>query len=236
MALFGEKYGDRVRVVSVADYSKELCGGTHVRHTGQIGSFLITQEAGIASGVRRIEAITGPEAVAAAQKWRDNNFQLAQLLNCPPDRIVPQVTDLQENLRKTEKELQRAKSGQVLQQVDDMLNQAEEINGVKLVIREFSDVSVDVLKQLGDLIRQKAKNAVGFFINNSGGRLNFVCAVTDELISSRGLKAGDIVREAAKIAGGGGGGRPHLATAGAKDVPRLPQVIDYIRSALSGSA
>ena len=233
MALFGEKYGDRVRVVSVADYSKELCGGTHVRHTGQIGSMLITQETGIASGVRRIEAITGPEAVAAAQKWRDNNFRLAQLLNCPPEQIVQSVAELQEHLRKFEKELRQAKSGQVLQQVDDLLNQAEEINGVKLVIREFSDVPVDVLKQLGDLLRQKAKNAVGFFINKSGDRLNFVCAVTDELISTKRLKAGDIVREAAKIAGGGGGGRPHLATAGAKNAAKLPQVIDYIRRVLS---
>ncbi len=236
MALFGEKYGDRVRVVSVTDYSKELCGGTHVRHTGQIGSFLITQETAIASGVRRIEAITGPEAVAAAQKWRDTNFRLAQLLNCPSEQIVPLVAELQESLRKSEKALQRAKSGQVLQQVDDLLNRAEEMNGVRLVIREFSEVPVDVLKQLGDLLRQKAKNAVGFFINKSGDRLNFVCAVTDELISSRGLKAGDLVREAAKIAGGGGGGRPHLATAGAKDASRLPQVIDYIRSVLSESA
>ncbi len=229
MALFGEKYGDWVRVIVIDNFSKELCGGTHVHHTGQIGTFLITQETSIASGVRRIEALTGPKAVEFVQRTRDVVMDLDQLLNVKPDELPQKIQELLETSKKLEKELQRLQASQVLEKVDEFLARAETIGPVKLIVEHFSNLEVDLLKQLGDRVRQKAKNTVGFFINHVGDRINFVCAVTDDLIQTYGLKAGDLVKEAARLAGGGGGGRPHLATAGARDAGKVEAVVEFLR-------
>lgn len=229
MALFGEKYGDWVRVIVIDNFSKELCGGTHVHHTGQIGTFLITQETSIASGVRRIEALTGPKAVSFVQQTRDVVMDLDQLLNTTPEELPHKIQELLEQSKKLEKELQRLQARQVLEKVDEYLQQAESIGPVRLVVEHFSNLDVDLLKQLGDRIRQKATQTVGFFINHANGRLNFVCAVTDDLIQTKGIKAGDLVKEAARLAGGGGGGRPHLATAGARNADKLDDVIQFLR-------
>ncbi len=233
MALFGEKYGDWVRVIIIDNFSKELCGGTHVHHTGQIGSFIITQESSIASGVRRIEAITGPQAVTFMQKTRDVVQDLDQLLNTNPDELPAKIQELLEQSRRLEKELQRLQAARVLEKVDDFLKEAETIGEVRLVVQHFSNLEVDLLKQLGDKLRQKAKKTVGFFINHVEDRLNFVCAVTDDVIKQYGIKAGELVKEAAKLAGGGGGGRPHLATAGARQPEKADAVVEFVRKKLA---
>ncbi|RMG67686.1 MAG: alanine--tRNA ligase, partial [Calditrichaeota bacterium] len=232
MALFGEKYGDRVRVISIDGFSKELCGGTHVRHTGQIGPFVIVQETSVASGIRRVEALTGPRAVQFIQQSRDVVQDLDQLLNCSWEQLPAKVNSLVEQLRQTERALQRLKARQLLEQVDELLKQGKKINGITLVMAEFEDVEIDLLKQLGDRLRQQAQSTVGLFVNRWPDRANLVCAVTDDLIEQKGLKAGQLVKEAARVAGGGGGGRPHLATAGIKQVDKIPQIRKYLEETL----
>ncbi|MGH1366590.1 MAG: alanine--tRNA ligase [Calditrichia bacterium] len=233
MALFGEKYGDVVRVVDIAPFSVELCGGCHVQATGEIGPFIITQESSVAAGVRRIEALTGPQATRYMLERRNIVNSLEQLLNTPASELADRVHAIQEKARQSEKELQKLQAGKIIERVDEFIAGAEKIGDVSLVIEEFSDVDVDLLKQVGDTLRQKSTKTVGFLVNKAGGKVNFVCAVTDDLIKERSLKAGDLIREAAKMAGGGGGGRPHLATAGAKDASKLPDVYAFLRSKLA---
>ncbi len=240
MALFGEKYGDIVRVVTIGDpdneqpVSIELCGGCHVRHTGEIGPFVIIQETSVASGVRRIEALTGPKAVEFIQKNRNVVRDLDHLLNTKTDELPNRILEMQTQIKSLEKELQQLRAKQVLQQVDEFIKHAETIGEVSLVIQEFENQDIELLKQLGDKVRQKSPSTVGFFVNHiDDGRINLVCAITDDLVKTKKLKAGDLVRDAAKIAGGGGGGRPHLATAGAKHGDKLPDVLNFIRKTIT---
>ncbi|MCK6619228.1 MAG: alanine--tRNA ligase [Calditrichaceae bacterium] len=242
MALFGEKYGDVVRVVSIAPSPKdspvslELCGGCHVKHTGQIGPFIITQESSIASGVRRIEALTGPKAVEYIQHSRNLLRDLDQLLNSPAEGLAPRLKEILDQARSLEKQLQQLKAQQVLQQGDEFLRKAEKFGQISLVIGEFQDADLEVLKQLGDTLRHRSPYTVGFLVNRAenGGVVNFVCTVTDDLIKEKKLDAGSLVKQAAQIAGGGGGGRPHLATAGAKNAEKLPEVLEFVRKKLAG--
>ncbi len=232
MALFGEKYGDRVRVISINGFSKELCGGTHVRHTGQIGPFVIVQETSVASGIRRVEALTGPRAVRFIQQSRDVVQHLDQMLSCSWEQLPEKVKTLLEQLRQTERALQKLKAGQLLDQVDALIKQGREINGIKLVVVDFEAVEVDLLKQLADRLRQKARHTVGLFVNHWPDRANLVCTVTDDLIQKKGLKAGQLVKEAARLAGGGGGGRDHLATAGIKKLDKIPEIKTFLENKL----
>ncbi|OGB69175.1 MAG: alanine--tRNA ligase [Caldithrix sp. RBG_13_44_9] len=230
-ALFGEKYSDQVRVVIVDDFSKELCGGTHVSHTGQIGSFIILQETSIASGVRRIEAITGPRAVEFAQKSRDTLQEIGQVLNTSPDELIKKVINLNNQLRDTEKRLQKIFSEQAVQSVENIIDTAEKIGNLRLAIKLFQEVDIELLKQAADRFRQKNQNGVLLLISQSENRINFVCAVTDDLIHT-GIKAGELVKVLAQVTGGGGGGRPHLATAGGKNPAKLEEAITSLREFL----
>jgi alanyl-tRNA synthetase len=229
MALFGEKYGDRVRVVSINDFSKELCGGTHVKHTGQIGSFIIIQESSIASGVRRIEAITGPRAIEFAQKTRDILLNISQILNSSYDEIPQKIQALNDRVRDDDKKLQRLKEEKTVDRIDDIIEKAEKIGNVSLAVHTFQNIDTDLLKKAADQFRQKSKNGVLLLISKSEGKLNFVCAITDDL-TEKGFNASDLVREVAKITGGGGGGRPHLATAGGKNAKKLDEAIDKLKT------
>lgn len=232
MALFGEKYGDVVRMVSIEPFSIELCGGCHVSATGEIGLFSIVHESSIASGVRRIEALTGAKAVEAMRNQRETVHHLSQLLNVPAETVTDRVADLLEQHRSLEKELQKVRASQIVERGDEFLKKAEKFGDIHFVLQEFEDVEVDLLKQLGDKLRESSHAVVAFLVNRTGDKVNFVCAVADGLIRNNGLKAGDLVKEAAKIAGGGGGGRPHLATAGAKDAAKLPAVYEFLRGKL----
>jgi alanyl-tRNA synthetase len=204
-----------------------------VHHTGEIGPFVIVQESSVASGIRRIEALTGPKAVEYIQQQREVVRQLEQVLNAKTTELPERIRQLQEQTKELEKQLQALQSGQVLQQIDEMIASAAKVGDIKLIIKEFENQDVELLKQLGDEIRKKAHSTVGFFVNKTDdGKFNIVCAVTDDLISGKKVSAGNLVREAAKIAGGGGGGRPHLATAGARDVSKLPEVYDFLRKTL----
>jgi alanyl-tRNA synthetase len=231
MALFGEKYSDQVRVVIVDDFSKELCGGTHVSHTGQIGSFIILQETSIASGVRRIEAITGPRAIEFAQKSRDILQEIGQNLNASLDELVIKVKNLNEQFRDTEKRLHKIVSEQAVQSIEHIMDTAEIIGSLRLAIKIFQEVDIELLKQAADRFRQKNKNGVLLLISQNENRINFVCAITDDLIQA-GIKAGELVKILAQTTGGGGGGRPHLATAGGKNPTKLEEAITSLREFL----
>jgi len=230
MALFGEKYGDVVRTIKIADFSHELCGGTHVKQTGEIGACIITSESGIASGVRRIEAITGPQAVNYFQQARANRQSLSAILNSPEQEINEKVNQLLTGKKDLEKQLSRAQTAHMQAGVSGIIESAETIQNIQVIIKSFSGAAIDQLKDMADEIRQKGNNLVGLLCTENEGKLGFVCLVTDDLVNSKKFSAGNLIREVAKIAGGGGGGRPHLATAGGKDISKKQAAMDHFRS------
>ncbi len=234
MALFGEKYGDQVRVVLIDEFSKELCGGTHVRRTGEIGAFVIVQETSVASGIRRIEALTGPAAVEFIQKSRDVLSEATRILNTAPDKLPQRIKQLYDELHSIEREIQRLKAERLLDNLDEMIANAEKVDSILLAVKQVRDVDMDLLKQLADRFRQKVRQGVLFLINVNSreNKLNFVLAITDDLIREKNLNAGQIIREVAKETGGGGGGRPHLATAGGKESKNIDKAVKKLKSIL----
>jgi alanyl-tRNA synthetase len=229
MALFGEKYGDRVRVVSVPGFSMELCGGTHVRATGEIGLFAIIAEGGVAAGVRRIEAITGLESVAAFQRDRDGLARAAAVLTVRPGELVERVEALQEEQKRLARELQQARmkaalagSGSGAQ--DDPID----VSGIKLVAREVSGLDKDGLRTLVDQHRGRIKTGVVVLASASEGKVSIVVGVTPDL--TKRIPAGHVVKQLAPIVGGGGGGRPDFAEAGGKDPARIAEMLAASRN------
>jgi len=233
MALFGEKYGDIVRTVHIPNFSLELCGGTHVRATGEIGLFMITSEASIASGVRRIEAITGTRAVEFALTAHDTLLDLNEVLNAQTDQLVEKVKILQEDKKKLEKENAKTASSKLSSDIDSVLAQTESINDITVLTFKTENIQADQLKELSDRIRDKVKSIAVLLVSQNDDKLNFVCMITDDLVENRKLHAGNIVREVAQITGGGGGGRPNLATAGGKDINKTDAAIDKFKEILN---
>ncbi len=227
VALFGEKYGDRVRIVEVDDYSRELCGGTHVRATGEIGYFHIVSESAVAAGVRRIEAVTGlvaHEVIVEDEKRLD---ALQQLLNSRREELVERVKALLEERRELEKRLREARMGGGKDQVKQWLQSAVQVDGVRVVSAKAEAADVDELKHLADLLRAEIGSGVGVLATVIDGKASLVCVVTQDLVE-KGVRADQIVRKAAAVAGGGGGGRPHMAQAGVKQIEKLGEVLEAV--------
>jgi alanyl-tRNA synthetase len=221
MALFGEKYGEQVRVIRIDDFSMELCGGTHVSATGQIGMFRIVSESSVAAGIRRIEAITGEEAYRRSLEDRAIIDFLADSLNAPASELMDRVKTLMEHNKALEKEMQQMRAQSSHQEVEQWIRKAKQLDGFKLVVKQVKSNSVDELKQIGDALRERLTTGVGLLGMILDGKINFLCVITDDLIKQKNLKAGDIVKEVAAIAGGSGGGRPHMALAGAKELDKF---------------
>jgi alanyl-tRNA synthetase len=224
MALFGEKYGDTVRVVSIPGFSTELCGGTHVRATGDIGLFAIVSEAGVAAGVRRIEAITGMESVRAFQRDRDELARSAAALNARPGDLTGRIAALHDENKRLARELQQAKmkaalGGGAAGQQDEAIDVA----GVKLVAREVSGLDKDGLRALVDRHRDQIRSGVVVLASPSDGKVAVVVGVTPDL--TKKVPAGKVVKELAAIVGGGGGGRPDFAEAGGKDPSKIGEML-----------
>lgn len=232
MALFGEKYGDVVRTVQIENFSLELCGGTHVKRTGEIGPFIIVYEGSIASGIRRIEALTGKAAIEFIQKSRNNMAKISELLNTQSEKVKEKIESLLQEKKKLEKQVQDLSSDSLASDIENMLKSAESVNGINLIRKKIANLSMNQLKEIGDKIREKSKNTVALIGTQNENKLTFVCTVSDDLIKSRNLKAGDLVREVAKVADGDGGGKPHLATAGGKDVSKFDQAMEKIKELL----
>lgn len=221
MALFGEKYGDRVRVVSVGDFSCELCGGSHVANTAAIGSFRILSETGTGTGVRRIEAVTGAAALQKAKADEAVIRNLASVLKVKADDVTVKVGHLLKQLKDTEKELQQLKKDAALSDLDAILASREDINGVPVIAASAQADSMDSLRELADTVLDKSGSGVVLLASVSGDKVQFVCKV-DKGDTKKGLHAGKIIKAAAQAAGGNGGGRPDMAQAGGKQ----PEQID----------
>ncbi len=231
MALFGEKYGDTVRVVNIAKptpYSKELCGGTHVQHTGQIGFFRIVGEGSVGSGARRIEAVTGEEAANLISARLNELERLANMLRVPPEKVEERVRHLLGELTSLEKELQALREEQAKQEAWRLVEQAVLVDGVPVVAARVSVTDPDLMRRMTDWIRDRLGSGVVVLGTVRNGRPQFVAAVTKDL-ADRGLHAGKIVREVAKIVGGGGGGSPTLAQAGGKDASKLDLALAAVK-------
>ena len=229
IALFTEKYGDVVRVLRVGEatdpFSQELCGGTHVKRTGDIGPFLILSESGIGAGIRRIEAATGRGALSAIQALRARNEEVAATLNCPLDEIGDRVQRLQEELRQARREAERLARRLARAEFEALLNQVQEINSIPLLVAQVDAPDTDTLREMADWFRAKMKGGVvvlGTVIND---RPILIAATTQELVKTRGVHAGQLVRELAKLMGGGGGGRPDMAQAGGRHPDKLTETL-----------
>lgn len=219
MALFDEKYGSDVRVVVIGDYSKELCGGTHLQASGEIGIFKIIGEAGIAAGIRRIEAVTGRVAYDYVSRRESLLVEAADLLKAIPDDLPIRVERLLAEMKEKEKEIHALKQKLAGSAAGDLLSQVKEIHGVKFLAAQMDDMDADALRNMGDELKQKLGSGVVILGSNNKGKVLFVTMVTDDL--TKRFHAGKIVGEAAKVTGGGGGGRPNMAQAGGQDHTKI---------------
>lgn len=228
MALFGEKYDEKVRVVSMGPFSIELCGGTHVKQTGDIGLFKIVSEAGIASGVRRIEAVTGEQAIAYVQSQQDTLQSLSALLKSDPANLKDRVASLQNQTKELEKALNSAKQKLASQQGADMLSNVVEINGTKVLVAKLEGVEAKSLRPMMDDIKNRIGDGVVVLGVASESKVNLIAGVTKGLVSK--VKAGELVNFVASQVGGKGGGRPDMAQAGGEKPENLEAALDSVNA------
>ena len=226
IAMFGEKYGDEVRVISISDFSKELCGGTHVDRTGDIGLFKIKEEASLASGVRRIVALTGPKAIELIQNQSLLINAIQSQLNCETNLVIDRVKQLVLQKKELEKKMKKQKKAGNAFDVNKIMDQSKTVSDIKVVAHMTDANSIDELKDLGDTLLNSMKSGVGV-LGAEGDKPMIVVIVSNDLIKM-GLNAGSIAKSIGASMGGGGGGKPHLATAGGKD-------LDSLKNALSKS-
>ncbi len=225
-ALFGEKYGDEVRVVSIPHFSKELCGGTHTGATGDIGLFKIISESGIAAGVRRIEAVTGQAAVDWLQDLAEQANGLGQLLSGSFDDAQAQVKALLQRQKELEKEIATLNASKALGELDELLAGAVDINGVQLICGQLPLDSPKTLREIGDKVRDKMTSGVAVLGGEFGGKAALLALVTKDLTGQ--IKAGQLVKEVAALVGGKGGGRPDMAQAGGPLADKLPEAMQAV--------
>ncbi len=233
MALFGEKYGDEVRMVEVQDFSRELCGGTHVRATGEIGLFVLRGESAIAAGVRRLECLTGESARAWLQGRADIAAQSAVLLGCRDEEVVERLERLQQERKALEGEMRKLRHSTSRDIVGELVRGAHKVAGISVAAAQIEAAGVDELKQTADLLREGLQSGVGVLAAVIGDKVQFVCVVTKDLVEGRKLKAGDIVREIAAVAGGSGGGSPHMALAGARDAGKIAEALNGVEKIIA---
>jgi len=221
LMFFGDKYGDKVNVVQFGNFSMEFCGGTHVHNSSEIGFFKILSESSIASGIRRIEAVTGRgveeyiQQMIAGQKAQEEKY-----------------AELAEAKRKLEKEIADLKLKEKLSQIDGVLAKPVEVEGIKIYKAKVAADNMDEIKSFGDELRNRIDEGVGVLVAKIEDKVGLVCIVTDGLMKDKNLSAGKIIGDLAKIVGGGGGGRPHLATAGGKDVEKIGEVLEQVEKAV----
>ena len=223
MALFGEKYGDEVRVLGMGDFSTELCGGTHVTRTGDIGFFKITSEGGVAAGIRRIEGTTGEGALTYVQQVEASVQAAAAALKTHPAELSQRIGQLSDNLKALEKELARLKSKLAASQGEDLVAQALDVKGIKVLAAAIEGADVPTLRETMDKLKDKLKTAAIVLASVEAGKVSLIAGVTPDLTSK--LKAGELVNHVAQQVGGKGGGRPDLAQAGGTDPNSLPQAL-----------
>ena len=225
-ALFGEKYGDVVRVVKISDFSEELCGGCHVKSTGQIGQFRLQSEEAISSGVRRIVAITGLKAESMNQEHSRVVRSLRQLMNVPDYQVPEMVKKLAEEKKILERELKELRSQKFIGNISDIIKEAEDVNGVLVLTKLLEVDSSDTLRKIGIELQKEMNSGVAWLVASISGKFTMLCMVTNDLVL-RGFKAGELVNEIAKLAGGKGGGKDDMAQAGLKNLENINEAFSY---------
>lgn len=225
MALFGEKYGDSVRVVTMGDFSKELCGGTHVANTGSITVFKILSEAGIAAGVRRIEAITSNAVFEYYKSMEEELHEAAKVAKTEPASLVKRIESLQEELKTALSENEKLKAKLANNSLGDVMNQVVEVKGVKLLASKVTDADMNGLRNLGDQLKEKLGECVILLASASEDKVNLIAMATDGAMA-KGAHAGNLIKEVAVLVGGGGGGRPNMAQAGGKNPSGIDAAIE----------
>ena len=233
MALFGEKYGDTVRVVMIGDFSKELCGGTHVGHTGEIASFKILSESGVAAGVRRIEAITGTNVTAYYEKMEEQLHAVAKTLKTSPASLLERAEHLMAEMKALQSENESLKSKAAKDALGNVMDQVKEIKGVKLLATSVAGVDMNGLRDLGDQLKAKIGEGVIVLISDCDGKVNMVAMATQGAMD-KGAHAGNLIKGIAALVGGGGGGRPNMAQAGGKNPSGIPDAIAKCEEVLAG--
>ena len=232
MALFGEKYGEKVRVVSMGDFSKELCGGTHVSNTSVITTFKIVSESGIAAGVRRIEALTGEGVFAYYKEIEKRQAEIAAMLKTSPAEIEEKIAHLQAEVKELHSENESLKAKMAQDAVGDVMNQVQEVKGVKLLAVSLTDVDMNGLRDLGDQLKEKLGEGVVVLASVAGGKVSLLAMVTDQA-QKAGAHAGNLIKGMAAIVGGGGGGRPNMAQAGGKNPDKVPEALEAAANILA---
>ncbi|HEU5464553.1 MAG TPA: DHHA1 domain-containing protein, partial [Candidatus Binatia bacterium] len=231
LAFFGDKYGERVRLVRIGDFSAELCGGTHVRASGEIGIFKLHSEAGVAAGVRRVEAFTGQGALDLIHSYEQRLREIGELVRGSADDAVDKVKRLLERQRELEKEIEKLRGQYEKDQIPALLAKQTSVNGAKVVISEVEAVDAKRLRELADQLKQKLDSAVIVLASASETNVNLVASVAQEL--TRRYHAGNMIKELAAIVGGGGGGRPDFAQAGGKEPAKLAALLKRAEELIS---
>jgi alanyl-tRNA synthetase len=238
MALFSEKYGDEVRVVEIPGFSMELCGGTHVRTTGQIGLFRVVSESGVAAGVRRVEAVTGPQAFERVRRDEATLREAARLLRTREENLLPRIAGLQDELRDAQRALERARQLGSADVVGQLLAAADSVDGVRVVAATVGVADADELRALGDRLREQIGSGIAVLAAILGERVSLLAVATDDVIQ-RGVRADQVLREVAAPVGGRGGGKAHMAQGGIPDTGRvdeaLARVVETVRPLLAGA-
>ena len=233
MALFGEKYGNIVRVVNMGGYSIELCGGAHLDNTAQVGSFKIVSESGIASGVRRIEALTGAAALKHYQRQEESLKAVCKAVKSNPENMVKRVEAVIAEQKQLAKELESLKAKMAGGAADSILANAVEVKGIKLVAAEVKEADANALRTMGDQLKNKLGSGVVVLASANGGKVNLLAMATDDAVKA-GAHVGNIIKAAAAVCGGGGGGRPNMAQAGGKDASKITEALTKAKEVLEG--
>ena len=232
MALFGEKYEDEVRVVTMGDYSRELCGGTHVKNTGEIGCFKILSENGIAAGVRRVEGVTSKALLAYYAQEEKTLNKAAALMKTAPATLPERISALQAELRAARNDNDRLKSQIAKAALENISDQVKEVAGVKLLTAQLNDLDMNELRAQGDQLKERLGEGVILLASASGEKVSLLAMATDEAMA-KGAHAGNLIKEAAKLVGGGGGGKPAMAQAGGKNPAGIPEALNAAQDILA---
>ena len=230
MALFGEKYGEKVRVVKMGDFSTELCGGTHVGNTGTIHAFRILSEAGIAAGVRRIEALTGDGLMLYYRNLEDTLHEAARAAKTSPAELTARIASMMEEMKTLHSENEKLKSRLAHESLGDVMSQVREVSGVKVLASKVSDVDMNGLRNLGDQLKEKLGEGVIVLASVQGDKVNLMATATDAA-QKQGAHAGNLIKAIAALVGGGGGGRPGMAQAGGKNPAGVDAALEKVYEA-----
>ena len=230
MALFSEKYGDTVRVVNMGGYSVELCGGTHLDDTAKVGAFRVTSEASVASGVRRIEAITGSAFLEDAAKTRERVINVCATVKVKnPAELEDKLNAQMEEIKALKKEIEQFKAKEAAGAVDQMLASAAQVGAVKVLTVKMPGADAGKLRQMGDVLRDKDSAVVAVLAAASGEKLSFLAVCGKDAVKA-GVKAGEIVKHVCTVCGGSGGGKPDSAMGGGKDVSKMDEALASVQA------